>query len=47
MKRMIKSRPPEPLTSAVFHILLALLRRERHGYDIIHCSRSKRTRGAP
>jgi hypothetical protein len=28
--------PPEPLTPAVFHILLALLRRERHGYDMIH-----------
>jgi DNA-binding PadR family transcriptional regulator len=35
MKRVIKSSPPEPLTPAVFHILLALNGRERHGYDIM------------
>jgi DNA-binding PadR family transcriptional regulator len=27
--------PAEPLTPAVFHILLALYGRERHGYDIM------------
>jgi DNA-binding PadR family transcriptional regulator len=32
---MTKSRPPGPLTPAVFHILLALYSRERHGYDIM------------
>ena len=32
---MSKSRPPGPLTPAVFHILLALAGRERHGYDIM------------
>jgi DNA-binding PadR family transcriptional regulator len=31
---MGKSGPP-PLTPAVFHILLALFGRERHGYDIM------------
>src|SRR5258708_24825497 len=33
--RMSKSRPVGPLTPAVFHILLALFGRERHGYDIM------------
>jgi DNA-binding PadR family transcriptional regulator len=32
---MTKSSPPAPLTPAVFHILLALYGRERHGYDIM------------
>ena len=32
---MSKSEPPLPLTPAVFHILLALFGRERHGYDIM------------
>jgi DNA-binding PadR family transcriptional regulator len=32
---MRKSGPPVPLTPAVFHILLALFGRERHGYDIM------------
>ena len=32
---MSKSEPPPPLTPAVFHILLALFGRERHGYDIM------------
>ena len=32
---MDKSRPAGPLTPAVFHILLALYGRERHGYDIM------------
>src|SRR5258708_10650012 len=32
---MSKSRPPLPLTPAVFHILLALFGKERHGYDIM------------
>jgi DNA-binding PadR family transcriptional regulator len=32
---MSKSGPPLPLTPAVFHILLALFGRERHGYDIM------------
>jgi len=31
---MSKSGPP-PLTPAVFHILLALFGKERHGYDIM------------
>jgi DNA-binding PadR family transcriptional regulator len=35
MVRMSKSRPSGPLTPAVFHILLALVGRERHGYDIM------------
>jgi DNA-binding PadR family transcriptional regulator len=35
MKRMSKSSPTGPLTPAVFHILLALYGRERHGYDIM------------
>lgn len=35
MRRMSKPSPAEPLTSAVFHILLALCGRERHGYRII------------
>jgi len=32
---MSKSSPSGPLTPAVFHILLALHGRERHGYDIM------------
>ena len=32
---MSKSEPTLPLTPAVFHILLALLGKERHGYDIM------------
>lgn len=32
---MTKSTPAEPLTPAVFHILLALYGWERHGYDIM------------
>src|SRR6516162_9312963 len=32
---MSKQGPPLPLTPAVFHILLALFGRERHGYDIM------------
>jgi DNA-binding PadR family transcriptional regulator len=32
---MSKSAPLVPLTPAVFHILLALFGRERHGYDIM------------
>jgi DNA-binding PadR family transcriptional regulator len=35
MRRMTTSSPPGPLTPAVFHILLALYGRERHGYDIM------------
>jgi DNA-binding PadR family transcriptional regulator len=35
MRRMSKSSPVRPLTPAVFHILLALFGRERHGYDIM------------
>src|SRR5579859_7821284 len=35
MRRMSKSSPTGPLTPAVFHILLALYGRERHGYDIM------------
>jgi DNA-binding PadR family transcriptional regulator len=35
MRRMTKSSSPGPLTPAVFHILLALYGRERHGYDIM------------
>jgi DNA-binding PadR family transcriptional regulator len=33
---MVKSEPRLPLTPAVFHILLALFGRERHGYEIMH-----------
>jgi DNA-binding PadR family transcriptional regulator len=32
---MMKSEPKLPLTPAVFHILLALFVKERHGYDIM------------
>lgn len=32
---MSKPQSPGPLTPAVFHILLALYGRERHGYDIM------------
>lgn len=32
---MSRSKPAGPLTPAVFHILLALYGRERHGYDIM------------
>jgi DNA-binding PadR family transcriptional regulator len=32
---MSKSAPLVPLTPAVFHILLALFGKERHGYDIM------------
>jgi DNA-binding PadR family transcriptional regulator len=32
---MMKSGPTVPLTPAVFHILLALFGKERHGYDIM------------
>ncbi|MBV8056395.1 MAG: PadR family transcriptional regulator [Deltaproteobacteria bacterium] len=32
---MSKSESLEPLTPAVFHILLALFGQERHGYDIM------------
>jgi len=32
---MSKSGPLVPLTPAVFHILLALFGKERHGYDIM------------
>lgn len=32
---MSKLTPAGPLTPAVFHILLALYGRERHGYDIM------------
>jgi DNA-binding MarR family transcriptional regulator len=35
MGRMSKSEPTLPLTPAVFHILLALFGKERHGYDIM------------
>lgn len=35
MNRMNKSSHTGPLTPAVFHILLALYGRERHGYDIM------------
>jgi DNA-binding MarR family transcriptional regulator len=35
MRRMSRSSPAGPLTPAVFHILLALYGRERHGYDIM------------
>lgn len=42
---MGKSRPAGPLTPAVFHILLALYGRERHGYDIMQ-QVSEDSRGA-
>lgn len=45
MRRMDKSRPVGPLTPAVFHILLALYGRERHGYDIMQ-QVSEDSRGA-
>ena len=32
---MSKPKSPLPLTPAVFHILLALFGKERHGYDIM------------
>src|ERR1700745_299035 len=35
MACMSKQQPPLPLTPAVFHILLALFGKERHGYDIM------------
>lgn len=35
MRHMSKPRPVGPLTPAVFHILLALHSRDRHGYDIM------------
>ena len=35
IKTMSKPNPTGPLTPAVFHILLALYGRERHGYDIM------------
>jgi DNA-binding PadR family transcriptional regulator len=35
MGRMGKPEPQLPLTPAVFHILLALFGKERHGYDIM------------
>jgi DNA-binding PadR family transcriptional regulator len=35
IRGMSKSSPSGPLTPAVFHILLALYGRERHGYDIM------------
>jgi len=35
MPCMSRSGPTVPLTPAVFHILLALFGRERHGYDIM------------
>jgi DNA-binding PadR family transcriptional regulator len=35
MTAMSKSDPLAPLTPAVFHILLALFGKERHGYDIM------------
>lgn len=35
MRRMSKSSPEGPLTPAVFHILLVLHARDRHGYDIM------------
>jgi DNA-binding PadR family transcriptional regulator len=35
MLGMRKTGPVVPLTPAVFHILLALFGRERHGYDIM------------
>jgi DNA-binding PadR family transcriptional regulator len=35
MRRMSEPQPTVPLTPAVFHVLLALFGRERHGYDIM------------
>src|SRR5258708_27026764 len=35
LRQMRKSEPKVPLTPAVFHILLALFGKERHGYDIM------------
>src|ERR1700730_15839663 len=35
MSTMSESGPLVPLTPAVFHILLALFGKERHGYDIM------------
>jgi len=35
MPHMAKPEPAAPLTPAVFHILLALFGKERHGYDIM------------
>jgi len=35
MRHMSQSEPTVPLTPAVFHILLALFGKERHGYDIM------------
>ena len=35
LARMGKPEPQVPLTPAVFHILLALVGHERHGYDIM------------
>jgi DNA-binding PadR family transcriptional regulator len=35
MWHMSQSEPTVPLTPAVFHILLALFGKERHGYDIM------------
>ncbi|MGA8660259.1 MAG: PadR family transcriptional regulator [Chthoniobacterales bacterium] len=35
MQHMKKSGPTVPLTPAVFHILLALFGKERHGYEIM------------
>jgi DNA-binding MarR family transcriptional regulator len=35
IQHMSKSGPTVPLTPAVFHILLALFGKERHGYDIM------------
>ena len=34
---MTDIEPAEPLTPAVFHILLALAKGERHGYEIMKC----------
>lgn len=38
---MSKPKPPVPLTPAVFHILLALFGKERHGYDIMQQVRAE------
>ena len=42
---MSKQEPTLPLTPAVFHILLALFGKERHGYDIMQQVRTD-SRGA-
>jgi hypothetical protein len=42
---MSKSEPSLPLTRAVFHILLALFGKERHGYEIMQ--QVKAVREAP